>query len=176
MTATEIIPGQLWHFRLFSAAECKDMLRRIDAQRDERDGAPNTMNRYGAFVGGQLRPLLAELSLKHVQQFAPYGMRLKKYPYAFAIDYSTETQKGLKTHVDTSDMTLNVCLGTKFKGGNLICYPDKGAAVEVEQRVGYAVVHRGSLAHRAAPLTAGQRTNLVLWCTARKTGAVRCAS
>lgn len=164
----EIIDGELFRFRLFSASECRDVLRRIDAKRDLNSCAPNSMNKYGVHLDGELRPFLADLSRKHVQPFMK-SERLRKYPIAFAIDYTMKTQRSLATHVDESDATLNVCLGNKFDGGSLICYPDHGPPVEVPQKPGYAVVHRGSLAHRARPLTSGSRTNLVLWCRKLRT-------
>lgn len=165
----EIAPG-LYRFRLFrTLAECDDVLRMIDVERAKHSGAPNTMNRYGVTLGGKMRPFLADLVRDHVQPLAPDGMTLCKHPAAFAVDYTPQTQAGLALHTDASSMTLNVCLGHRFRGGRLACYPsgESRAAILIKQEPGYALVHAGSLPHRALRITSGSRTNLVLWCRAR---------
>lgn len=166
MRVTHVIDGELFRFRLFTAQECRDVLKKIDAERERNSCAPNSMNKYGVHLGGSLRPFLADLS-KRVQEFVPH-MKLFVNPIAFAIDYTIETQKSLARHVDESDVTLNVCLGKRFEGGSLVFYPSSDRKMEVEQKPGYALVHLGCLAHRATPITSGSRTNLVLWCRARK--------
>lgn len=163
----QIIPG-LWRFRLWTSTECRAVLRQIDEQRKPDDDGPNTMNRYGVSLGGPMRLQLSLLSRFHVQPLAPAGVRLLMHPSAFAIDYTPKTQRSSARHVDDSVMTLNVCLGHRFKGGDLVFYPEDGDPVTVKQRPGFALVHAGSLEHRALPITEGSRTNLVLWCRARK--------
>lgn len=160
----EIAEG-LWRVRLFTAAQCRELLEQIDAQRARAGGAPNTMNRYGVTLGGSLRPLFAELNERYVQPLS--SRRLRKHPHAFAVDYTPRTQRALAAHVDDSEMTLNVCLGPKFTGGDLVCIPDDEKSFRVAQKPGYALIHRGQLAHRALSITSGARTNLVLWCRAR---------
>ncbi|KAK9033539.1 hypothetical protein V6N11_049726 [Hibiscus sabdariffa] len=78
-------------------------------------------------------------------------------------------------HVDDSEVTLNVCLGKQFSGGDLFfrgvrC--DKHVNTETQtveildysHIPGHAVLHRGRHRHGARATTSGQRFNLLLWC------------
>ena len=81
----------------------------------------------------------------------------------------------LSFHVDSSDVTLNVCLGRAFEGGGLFfrgvrcrAHQQTGAApaeqVSFAHRTGVALLHRGHHRHGAHPITSGARHNLILWC------------
>ena len=83
----------------------------------------------------------------------------------------------LAAHFDNSEVTLNVCLSASADrvGGDLVF----GDGTAVAHRPGYAVFHRGSAVHAATELSAGSRTNLVLWCRStrqrRRTGCPLCS-
>lgn len=168
MKVEEVVRSQLFRIKLFTSAECRSLLSDIDLFRADNSCAPNSMNRYGVILGGPLRKLFADLSAKHVQPLSP--VRLRKHPIAFAVDYSTKTQRSLAKHFDESAMTLNVCLGNEFEGGSLLFYPGgwNAPSIEVEQKPGFALIHSGQLVHRATALTSGTRTNLVMWCQEKK--------
>ena len=154
---------------LCSPAQCAALLRRVDRQRDGE--APNSMNKYGVVLGGELKPLLARLVAHHIAPIAadeyPELQPLKKHPYAFVVDYDVKKQRSLAAHFDSSDVTLNLCLGGEFRGGAVVFYKGNKPEFEYQHDVGYAVVHRGSHIHRAKPITRGTRSNLILWCSAR---------
>ncbi|KAK7390903.1 hypothetical protein VNO78_19093 [Psophocarpus tetragonolobus] len=57
-------------------------------------------------------------------------------------------------HVDDAEVTLNICLGKEFSGGELFFR-------------GHAILHPGHNRHGAKPTTSGNRMNLVLWCRRR---------
>lgn len=142
--------------------------------RQQHDGEqPNSMNKYGTVLGGVLKPFLRSTLSAYVQPISniayPDIRRLKLDPYAFTIDYEVGKQRSLARHYDSSDVTLNVCLSEAkdFKGGDLIFYKGRKAVFTYKHKPGVAIVHRGSLEHRATPLTHGKRTNLVLWCAER---------
>ena len=42
--------------------------------------------------------------------------------HGFTVEYGPNKDKNLKLHVDDSEITLNHCIGTTFKGGNLRFY------------------------------------------------------
>jgi len=157
--------------RLFSSRECAEWLDEIAKQPRDRREAPNSMNKYGVVLGGSMRVYLAGLVWDYVcpvaEKHYPDIRSLKKHPYAFSIDYSVKTQKSLASHHDSSDVTLNVCLGKKFTGGDLVFSSGRKRFV-LKHEVGQAVIHRGSHVHRAMPLLSGERTNLILWCAQRK--------
>lgn len=174
MTRVEHIGHEVYAFDLFSERQCADLLEQVE---ELPISPPNTMNKYGKTLRGRrLTALAAELVAKHVtpivrefyMEIAQLRLApLKKNPYAFVVDYSPKTQRSLAWHHDTSDVTLNVCLGREFKGGDLQFFAGRNRTFTVKQVVGRAIVHRGSHGHRALPLTAGARTNLILWCDAK---------
>jgi hypothetical protein len=171
----EHIGHEVFAFDLFSERQCADLLEQVD---ELPISPPNSMNKYGKTLRGRrLTALVAELVVKHVtpivrssyMEIAQLRLApLKKHPYAFVVDYSPKTQRSLAWHHDTSDVTLNVCLGRDFAGGDLQFFTRSGdKKFIVKQIVGRAIVHRGSHGHRALPLVAGARTNLILWCDAK---------
>ena len=77
--------------------------------------------------------------------------------------------------VDDSDVTLNLCLGTLFEGGDLLfsgrrCERHRqGPSPDSERRrvahvPGAAILHAGADRHEALPLEGGRRLNLIVWC------------
>jgi hypothetical protein len=161
------IAEDVYGFKLFTREAAKQALGYFVAHSTPE--SPNSMNKYGRGLDREAREYVSELVEEYVAPIALgfYGIRLRKNPYAFLVDYSVETQKGLRWHVDSSDVTLNVCLGTVFKGGDLALagVGVDGERLHVTQEIGRAIVHRGSLEHSATPLVAGHRTNLILWCS-----------
>ena len=160
-----VITDDVYGFKLFTRDAAKSALRFFVEHSTPE--SPNSMNKYGRGLDRVAREYVAELVEEYVAPMAKefYGIRLRKHPYAFLVDYSPTTQKGLRWHVDSSDVTMNVCLGETFNGGDLLLAPERGSKVHVEQRIGHAVVHLGSLEHSAESLVAGHRTNLILWCS-----------
>ena len=140
--------------------ECRRLLRRFDKL---PPGAPNSMNRYGAKLDGEWSRWADALVAEHVAPVAKrcYGMRLRaRGHYAFLVRYQVGKQRSLAPHVDSSDVTLNLCLGESFSGGDV----EFENGVLVGHAVGRALVHRGDCAHRATPLERGRRVNLIVWC------------
>jgi len=76
-------------------------------------------------------------------------------------------------HTDDSEVTLNVCLGKDFTGGEIIfgtVRGDGGSAsgghgetMTVPPSAGRGVLHLGRHLHGVSPVTGGQRFALVLW-------------
>ena len=141
---------------------------------------PNSMNRYGA--------ILKEIGLGHVMSqivsvyinplsaffFRHIGASLDSN-HSFLVDYELGKDRDLSFHVDQSDVTLNVCLGSEFTGGSLFfggvrCNQHTSTnvlsyeAVSVNHTVGRALLHLGKHRHLASPVESGRRTNLIIWC------------
>jgi len=138
-----------------------------------RTYAPNSMNKYGLILsGGKMRDTVQELQWIYIEDLAAdyYDLKLKVNPYAFLVDYEMNKQRSLAAHFDSSDVTMNLCLEQKSFGGELVFYDRAGKkpVCEIKHRVGQAIIHRGSHVHRAKPITEGRRTNLILWCQAKK--------
>jgi hypothetical protein len=95
--------------------------------------------------------------------------------HGFIVEYAVDRDRSLGFHVDDSELTLNVCLGTEFTGGELFF---RGVRCALHQqtpamphekfdychRVGHGVIHLGRHRHGALPLLSGRRTNLIVWC------------
>lgn len=141
---------------------------------------PNSMNNYGAILDDfGMEPVLDRLMQTMVSK-----MSFLKYPHiadqldehhGFAVEYSLDKDRQLDFHVDDSEVTLNICLGVEFEGGELYfggirCPvhqqnpPKPDEAFLVGHEVGSALLHLGRHRHAATPIKAGRRMNLILWC------------
>ena len=153
-------------FPLLTPRTAKKLFRQLQQLPAE---APNSMNRYGRYLDDpKWQRWVDVIVAKHVAPLAKrcYGIRLAaRGHYAFAVEYDVRKQKSLAPHFDSSDVTLNVCVGGTFKGGDLVL-TDRG--LSIEQTVGRAIVHRGAEIHQAKPLTRGKRMNVVIWCKRRR--------
>mmetsp|Transcript_62994 Transcript_62994/g.172979 ORF Transcript_62994/g.172979 Transcript_62994/m.172979 type:complete len:197 (+) Transcript_62994:468-1058(+) len=175
----EVAPG-VFAFPLFQprfSAALLDELSRLE-------GAgiplrrPNGMNRHGAILSDLgFTELLNSLAERVI---GPLGRHL--YPqwcgaldcaevYGFSVRYARGEDVSLAEHSDTANVTLNVCLGRTFTGGDLYFKgvrftetADQQARHEVAHRPGWALLHLGGHVHAAQPLESGERVNLILWC------------
>ena len=145
---------------------------------------PNTMNNHGAILDDfGMQPMMDALMRKCVQPLAlaagyedVIGGDALCTHHAFLVAYALGKDLDLKFHVDSSDVTLNVCLGRTFEGGGLFfrgvrCrkHQQTGCTTEDEHvryhhKPGTAVLHRGHHRHGAHEITSGERCNLILWC------------
>lgn len=142
---------------------------------------PNTMNNYGVILNGIgfehfLHQLMSGVVTPFARLFyADVGGDSLDSIYGFTVEYQQEKDLSLDFHVDASDVTLNVCLGTQFTGGDLylrgvrcaICQqtpPLPSEKFDIDHMPGRAILHRGKHRHGARSITSGQRTNLILWC------------
>lgn len=91
--------------------------------------------------------------------------------HAFVIHYDSEnlSENSHPVHVDDSEFTINVCLGSNphslpFEGGNLLLNDENGNILsEFSQKPLQTFFHKGDLIHSASPITKGERFNLILW-------------
>src|SRR4051812_12607133 len=86
---------------------------------------PNTMNNYGTVLDCMgFSPVMQQMMTEWVAPFASLlyadvgGGSLDRH-HGFIVDYAIGKDTSLNFHVDESDVTLNVCLGTQFTGGEL---------------------------------------------------------
>jgi hypothetical protein len=141
---------------------------------------PNSMNNYGAI----LDDFGFESVLDQLMQLVVAPMSRYLYPYigdtldshhGFVVEYAMGKDVKLDFHVDMSDVTLNVCLGKQFTGGNLYfggvrCELHQQTQTagdedfEFEHQPGKGILHVGKHRHLARKITSGERHNLILWC------------
>ena len=69
-------------------------------------------------------------------------------------------------HKDGSDMTIDLCLGGKFKGGSINFKVDGDKLIETDDRYkGQCLFFDGDVEHNVASIATGERIQLVLFCT-----------
>ncbi|XP_074579376.1 2-oxoglutarate and iron-dependent oxygenase domain-containing protein CP2-like [Curcuma longa] len=142
---------------------------------------PNTMNKYGAVLDdfgleAMLNKLMEEFISPMARVFFPEvgGSTLDSH-HGFVVEYGKDKDVELGFHVDDSEVTLNVCLGKDFSGGELFfrgvrCDKHVNTETQTEEIFDYshvpgqAVLHRGRHRHGALPTTSGHRINMLLWC------------
>ena len=153
--------------------------RQLDAPVDADDG-PNTLNAHGrslehgplAGLGGVIvQELLEPLRARHYAELLP---RPFDADYTYVIEYGDEGDWDLPLHVDASHLTLNLCLGDTFEGGDLVLEglrceghrefdPRADEIVALEHGAGRAFVHLGAHRHHVTPVESGRRRNLIVW-------------
>ncbi|MEO1268393.1 MAG: hypothetical protein AAFX99_09855, partial [Myxococcota bacterium] len=184
--ATPIHPG-LYTLPLLTAKACAQLdaevveLERWALEHELALERPNSMNQYGvilddigyrdalaALVEEVVRPLAAVL-------FPEVGGASLDHHHGFIVNYGDERDRDLGFHVDDSEVTVNLCLGAEFEGGELYfqgrrCLwhlqdpPAADELIDYPHVPGIAVVHAGKHRHGAYPLFSGERRNLILWC------------
>lgn len=142
---------------------------------------PNTMNKFGAVLDDfGMESMLQKLMEDFISPMAKVffadvgGLTLDSH-HGYVLEYGMDRDVCLGFHVDDSDVTLNVCLGRQFSGGELFfrgvrcenhvnteTQPDE--VFDYQHVQGRAVLHRGHHRHGARATTLGTRMNLVLWC------------
>ena len=148
---------------------------------------PNGMNRHGAILshlgfGDLLKglcefcaPLACDVYKKWI------GAEELEEQYGFTVRYQRGQDLSLAEHFDTSNLTLNICLGRDgFTGGDLFfkgvrCTESAKSDVvagHVGHTPGWCVLHLGGHKHGASPIGQGERINLIIWCTG-ELGTVR---
>ncbi|PIA33455.1 hypothetical protein AQUCO_04100111v1 [Aquilegia coerulea] len=142
---------------------------------------PNTMNKYGAVLDDfGLETMLDNLMNDFIRPisrvfFPEVGGTSLDSHHGFVVEYGKDRDYELGFHVDDSEVTLNVCLGKQFSGGELFfrgvrCDKHVNTDTQAEEVFDYShvpgngVLHRGRHRHGARPTTSGHRTNLLLWC------------
>ncbi|CAL0331106.1 unnamed protein product [Lupinus luteus] len=168
------------HFCELLIAEFDNFERWVHDQK-VRVMRPNTMNHYGAVLDDfGFQTMLAKLvedficPLSKVFYAETGGANLDSH-HGFIVEYGNNRDVDLGLHVDDSEVTLNVCLGTQFSGGDLFfrgmrCEKHVNTESRPEEIFDYshfpgqAVLHHGRHRHGARATISGHRVNLLLWC------------
>ncbi|XP_061957128.1 2-oxoglutarate and iron-dependent oxygenase domain-containing protein CP2-like isoform X2 [Populus nigra] len=142
---------------------------------------PNTMNKYGAVLDDfGLETMLDKLMDGFIRPiskvfFREVGGATLDSHHGFVVEYGKDWDVDLGFHVDDSEVTLNVCLGKQFSGGELFfrgtrCDKHVNTGSQPEEIFYYshvpggAVLHLGRHRHGVRATTSGHRINLLLWC------------
>ncbi|KAL6884520.1 hypothetical protein ACP4OV_010456 [Aristida adscensionis] len=183
---TEPSPG-VYTFAMLQPAFCERLLDEVENFEkwvhlmNFKIMRPNTMNNYGAVLDdfgleAMLNQFMEQFISPISKVFYPEvgGGTLDSH-HAFVVEYGKDRDTELGFHVDDSEVTLNVCLGKQFSGGELYfrgirCENHVNSETQNEEMYDYthvpgrAVLHHGRHRHGARPTTSGLRINLLLWC------------
>ena len=192
----EIFPGVYSSESLFRTSLLEDLVKELNYQKSSGipERRPNGMNRYGTILSDEETSLLAPSIAKFVDNIVrPIASSL--FPayassnsmamhYAFTVRYAEDEDRELALHRDASVVTMNLCLGTKFRGG-LLSFSDWEEPVKtdhhslfssngdvdenlkssktIQMTPGMSLWHRGQHQHQAHPIESGERINLIVW-------------
>ncbi|KAK4767645.1 hypothetical protein SAY86_015395 [Trapa natans] len=183
---SEPSPG-IFTFEMFQPRFCELILSEVENfekwvnEVKFRIMRPNTMNKYGAVLDDfgfeTMLDKLMEGFVRPISKvfFPEVGGSSLDSHHGFIVEYGKDRDVELGFHVDDSEVTLNVCLGKQFSGGELFfrgtrCDKHVNTGSQPEEIFDYvhvpgrAVLHRGRHRHGARATTAGHRINLLLWC------------
>lgn len=151
---------------------------------------PNNMLKYGVVIHELgLSSLINEFTRYWIDPLAKALLPHAVDPihgldsqHSFTVHYSAEVPHGersISTHVDNSEVTLNVNLGGIWCGGELLCFgaDDDDTAretIEIQHAQGHGILHAGNETHSAQALTSGWRENLVILCRSSPIRRSRC--
>ena len=138
-------------------------LNRGGAMLDRRSegylAAPSFQSLYQELLDTYMRPI-ARLLFPEIVGF-------DSQTFGFSIQYQAGVDTSLRLHTDASAATLNINLnlpGEEFTGSEVDFHDSvTGKINRLSFTPGTAMIHLGSVAHAAQPITSGSRSNLVLW-------------
>ena len=179
----EVSPG-VFQFQFFNPERLADLRNYLEAVADAqiplRPPYGIALNRHGAMLDKRSEGFLAapsfqafyrELLDTYMRPIArmlfPEIMGYDTQTFGFSIQYQAGGDASLRLHTDASAATLNINLNLPeeaFTGSEVDFYDQKAGKVNrLSFKPGAAMIHRGSVAHAAQPITSGERTNVVLW-------------
>ncbi|XP_054718586.1 2-oxoglutarate and iron-dependent oxygenase domain-containing protein 2-like isoform X2 [Uloborus diversus] len=160
---------RLYGFKVLKEDFCLKLLEELNnyENSDLPKERPNTMNKYGILLDdlgfhnfskvlrtNYLDPLAKSL-------FPEWrGEELDSHKI-FTVTYQLDQDLDLGAHYDNSEVTLNVCLGKCFEGGELyfgdMRQEELSTYTEYTHKIGYGILHRGQQIHGALPITSAPR-------------------
>ncbi|KTF16031.1 hypothetical protein [Pseudoalteromonas sp. H105] len=178
-----VSPG-VFQFQFFNPERLADLRAYleavVDAQIPLRPPYGIVLNRRGAMLDQRSEGFLAapsfqvfyrELLNTYMRPIArmlfPEVMGYDSQTFGFSIQWQAGMDTSLRFHTDASAATLNINLNLpeeEFTGSEVDFYDKTTDKVNrLSFKPGTAMIHRGSEAHAAQPITSGKRANFVLW-------------
>ena len=179
----EVSPG-VFQFQFFDPDRLVDLRNYLEAVADAqiplRPPYGIVLNRRGAMLDSRSEGFLAapsfqlfyrELLDRYMRPIArmlfPEVMGYDTQTFGFSIQWQAGMDTSLRLHTDASAATLNINLnlpGEEFTGSEVDFYDKANGKVNrLSFKPGTAMIHRGSEAHAAQPITSGERSNFVFW-------------
>lgn len=150
----ELLIQEMEHFKMF----CEENELKITR--------PNSMNKEGCVLNEfGFYKILNKIVKVLLEPLVEILYNQVKIPFisqhSFIVSYEMNKDLKLKSHVDDSKVTLNLCLERKFKKGELKFYKNGGFLID--HKSGTAIIHLGSDRHSALEIASGERHNLIIW-------------
>jgi hypothetical protein len=179
----DVSPG-VFQFQFFDPDRLVDLRNYLEAVADAqiplRPPYGIVLNRRGAMLDSRSEGFLAapsfqlfyrELLDRYMRPIArmlfPEVMGYDTQTFGFSIQWQAGMDTSLRLHTDASAATLNINLnlpGEEFTGSEVDFYDKANGKVNrLSFKPGTAMIHRGSEAHAAQPITSGERSNFVFW-------------
>lgn len=131
----------------------------LDTRSEGSLAAPSFQAFYQVLMDTYMRPIARLLF--------PEIVGYDSQTFGFSIHYQPETDTSIRPHTDASAVTLNINAnlpGETFEGSTVDFFDtETGNVTPLTFGTGTAMIHRGNVPHTAQPITAGERTNFVLW-------------
>ncbi|CAM8938281.1 unnamed protein product [Rhodiola kirilowii] len=181
----ELSPG-VFTFEIFQPQFCQMLLSEVENIKKwvhdtkMRIMQPNTMVKCGIALkdfglGFMLDRLMDYIRPVSKIFYSDVGGDTLDSNHGFTAEYGPDIDLYGGFCVDDSEVTLNVCLGDEFNGGNLYfqgirCDQHVGSNIQSEASVtvlqvpGSAILYRGRHRHGAQAVNSGYISNFVLWC------------
>ncbi|KAJ4973866.1 hypothetical protein NE237_007040 [Protea cynaroides] len=183
---SEPSPG-IYTFKMLQPSFCQLLLSEVKnfekwvKKKKIRIMHPNIMTSYGVVLDDfgletMLGKLMEDFICPISKVFFPEvgGFTLDSH-HGYVVHYGKDWAVDEGLHMDDSEVTLNVCLGNQFSGGEqyfggIRCNKHKNTRIEPEETLDYshvpgkAVLHHGRHRNGANATTSGHRINLLLWC------------
>jgi len=167
----------IYSFPMFKPEYCKKMIEEIENIKKSKliNKAPNTMNNYGVILDEfGFYPFLDELMKKYISVltrvlYPEWGGKSLDDHHGFIVEYKIGKDEDLSYHMDSCEITLNVCLGKTFEGGSLFFNgvreheSERVENFQFEHKRGLGILHVGQHWHGANKIKSGERYNLILW-------------
>ena len=179
----------LWMLPLLTREACERLTAAVDDRLRWRWSNPGLANSPNSmhYAGVILEPMGLAPAASKLRERVVEPLRTELFPefgaldedYAFVATYGHRLDQRLGFHVDDSEVTLNVSLGSKHSGGRVMflgrrCIlhrqedhrPDEEVAIEIP--AGHGLLHAGSHRHLVETVD-GERRNLIIWCRSSET-------
>eukprot|EP00536_Pseudo-nitzschia_multiseries_P005534 jgi/Psemu1/295917/fgenesh1_pm.104_\ len=188
----------VYSFPLLSKTFCQKLCRYASAAMAFIESSPRASGEEGAIIRGFATKNLDLLGMTWLNDLVfhlvvkPVSAQLYKdteleggeldWRHGFIAAYSSDPtsskpRQRLVPHTDDAEVTLNLCFGDQFTGGDLHFWGIRGDQTagtfvgEYRPEVGRAVLHSGRHLHEVTEITSGNRFAYIQW--ARSWGATR---
>jgi hypothetical protein len=199
---TEVVP-RVYTFDLFTPEFCEQLLDQVKHFGEWKKEATTAalpvtedlsqqmtvvdqMGDMGEKLLDTLRDVIVDPLAKTLYPEVDDPNSKSSYRYGFILGYSNKpgqeqiSRKKLDAHTDDSEVTLTVCLGRDYKGGEVVLRhlrsdPKEGEVQDkIKMKTGEATLFLGQQMHEVQDITEGERYIFVLWFRREKYRAATC--